>query len=117
MEIIMSELKSQIQSLFKEIEFTQLKKVWIESLIANGIDEKDAGLWAVEIGHVVNTYQSNLTRLAELLAETDVDRVPERVHNWVVGTLEDTIPVMTEPLQYLEKQLEKYIPPGEDEED
>jgi hypothetical protein len=113
----MDELKSLIQSFFNEVEFTYLKKRWVERLIANGIDEKEAGLWAIEIGHVVDTYRSNLTRLADLLAETDTDRVPEKVYYWVVGSLDDTIPVMTDPLQYLEKQLEKYLPPDEEDED
>lgn len=113
----MNELKNLIESFFKEVELTHLKKIWIERLIADGFSKQEAGLWAVEIGHVINTYRSSLIRLADLLVETDTNLIPERIHNWVEGTLEDTIPVMTEPLQYLEKQLAKYLPEpdGEDE--
>jgi len=106
----MGDLKTQIQAFFKEVEFNHLKKLWAERLIDYGIDEKDAGLWVVEIGHVVDAYRSNLTRLADLLQETDADLIPEEVYNWVIGTLVDTIPVLTEPLEYLQKQLVQYSP-------
>jgi len=112
----MDDLKNKIKTLLEEVENIHLKKTWPEYLIAVGISEDEARIWAAEIGHVVEEYQSSLMRLVDLLQETNVERIPEKVHSWVVGRIEVTIPEIEEPMRYLEGQLEKYLPPETDDE-
>lgn len=112
-----NDLKPRIKTFLEEIEFTHVKTLWLEHLLAVGIDKSDAAVWAAEIGHVIEEYQSSLMRLADLLQETDPQRIPEEVHSWAVGRIEVTIPEIEEPMRYLEKQLEKYLPPEPDDED
>ncbi len=64
---------------------------------------------------VVEEYQSSLMELADLLQEQDVRRIPQRVHSWVVGALEVSIPEIEEPMRYLEGLLNKYLPNEHDE--
>jgi hypothetical protein len=111
------DLKTRIKALLSEVEFTYLKRTWVEHLAETGIDEGEARKWAAEIGHVVDEYQSSLIRLVDLLEETDPERIPQCVHSWVVGRLEVTIPEIEDPMRYLEGLLEKYLPPEPDDED
>ena len=101
----MDDLRTQIKLFLNDVEFTHLKKEWRENLIRVGIDEKEARLWAAEIGHVIDEYRSSLMHLADLLMEVDPDVIPLKVHEWAVGTLEVSISEIEEPMQYLEKQL------------
>ncbi len=112
-----NDLKPRIKTFLEEIEFTHVKNLWLERLLAVGIDKNEAEIWAAEIGHVIEEYQSSLTHLADLLEETNADLIPQRVHSWVVGTIEVTIPVIEEPMQYLQGLLEKYLPPEPNNED
>ena len=113
----MDDLKARIKEVLDELIQIQLYKTWPEFLIASGIDENDAGTWGVEISQVVDEYRSTLMSLADLLAETDIERIPREVHSWAVGISEVTVDEIQEPMLYLEKQLEKYLPPEEDEDD
>ena len=115
--MVADDLKARIKAFLEEIEYVHLKKDWPERLIAAGIDEREAQKWAAEIGHVVEEYQSSLMRLADLLQETDSERIPRRVHSWAVGRIEVSIPEIEEPMRYLEGELEKYLPPEPDDED
>lgn len=107
----MDDLKARIKSFLDEVEFTYVKKTWLEHLTTVGIDKDEASVWVAEIGHVIEEYQSSLMRLADLLEEADVERIPQRVHSWAVGRIEVTIPEIEEPMRYLEGILEKYLPP------
>jgi hypothetical protein len=112
----MDDLGTQIKLFLDDIEFIHLKKEWQERLVNVGIDVAEASVWAAEIGHVIDEYRSSLIRLADLLEETDPERIPLRVHSWAVGRLVVSIPEIEEPMRYLEKQLEKYLPPEPDNE-
>jgi hypothetical protein len=114
---VVEDLKTRIKALLNEIEFTHLKKDWTKRLTEVGIDEGDASKWAAEIGHVVDEYQSSLIRLVDLLQESDPRRIPQRIHGWAVGRLEVTIPEIEDPMRYLERLVEKYLPPEPDDED
>lgn len=113
----MEDLKARIKALMTEIESTHLKKDWIERLIEAGIEKEAAYTWAAEIGHVIDEYRSTLMGLADVLAETDVDRIPRQVHSWAVGISEVTVAEIEEPMRYLEKQLDEFLPPEPDDED
>lgn len=113
----MNDLKTRIKTFLEEIEFTHVKNLWLEHLIAVGIDKNEAAVWAAEIGHVIEEYQSSLTHLADLLEETNADLIPQRVHSWAVGSIEVTIPEIEEPMRYLEGQVRKYLPPEPPDED
>ncbi len=113
----MGNLKSQIHAFLNEIEYTHLKKNWVKRLIEMGIAESEARVWAAEIGHVVDEYRSSLMILAKLLEETDIERIPELVHSFAIGIVVNTVDEIEEPMRYLEKQLEKYLPPEPDDED
>ena len=113
----LDDLKARIKALLEEIEYTHLKKTWPEQLIKAGISEIEAHKWAAEIGHVVEEYQSSLTRLVDLLQENDSQRIPQQVHSWAVGTFEVSVPEIEEPMRYLEGLLEKYLPPEPNDED
>ena len=111
----MDNLKTRIQTFLEEIEFTHLKTNWVERLTELGIVESEARKWAAEIGHVVDEYRSSLMRLAELLEEPDVERIPQRIYSWAVGIIVNTVGEIEEPMRYLEGQLEKYLPPEPDD--
>ena len=113
----MDELKSHVVSFLKEFEFTYLKGKWVDQLIKAGIDEKEARVWAAEIGHVVDEYRSTLRELAGLLLETDPEQIPQKIYSWAVGIQEVTVPEIAEPMEYLEELLEKYQPPEPDDND
>src|SRR5689334_21543248 len=85
--IALDDLKKRIKDFLDEIEYVHLKEAWPKRLSGIGINERDAQIWAAEIGHVVEEYQSSLMRLADLLEETDPERIPLRVHSWAVGTI------------------------------
>jgi hypothetical protein len=53
----------------------------------------------------------------KLLHETDAEDIPNKVHGWAIGILNVTIPEIEEPMRYLQGQLEKYLPPKDDDED
>jgi hypothetical protein len=56
-------------------------------------------------------------RLADLLQETDPQRIPIRIHRWAVGILEVSVPEISEPMEHLKSLLEKYIPPEPDDDE
>lgn len=113
----MNDLKTRIKTFLEEIEYTHVKKLWLERLIAVGVDKNEAEVWAAEIGHVIEEYQSSLMRLADLLEETNGEVIPQHVHSWAVGRIEVTIPEIEEPMRYLEGQVRKYLPPEPNDED
>jgi hypothetical protein len=115
--VSVDDLKQKVKDFFDELEYVHLKKAWPERLIGVGIDEREAHTWAAEIGHVVEEYQSSLMRLADLLQETDPERIPRQVHSWAVGRIVVSIPEIEEPMHYLEKLVEKYLPPEPEESD
>jgi hypothetical protein len=113
----MEDLKPRIKEFLEEIEYEHLKKIWPEQLGAAGLDKREAQKWAAEIGHVIEEYQSSLMRLADLLLETDAQRIPREVHSWAVGTIVVTIPEIEDPMRYLKGEMEKYLPPEPEDED
>lgn len=113
----MDDLKTRIKMLLEEVENIHLKKTWPEHLIGIGVSEDDARVWAAEIGHVVEEYQSSLIRLVDLLQESNLEYIPEKVYSWAVGRVEVTIPEIEEPMRYLQGILQKYIPPEPDDEE
>lgn len=116
-DLVMENLREHIESFFKEIEFEYLKKQWVEKLIEAGIDKDETGLWAVEIGHVIDEYHSTMVSLADILKETDTNSIPQLIHTWAVGISTVTVSEIDEPMRYLEKQLEKYVPQYDDDDD
>jgi len=111
------DLKNRIKALLSEIEYSHVKRTWVEQLTQKGFAEDEARQWAAEIGHVVDEYQSSLIRLVELLEEANPERIPESIYDWTVGRLEVTIPEIEEPMRYLENLLKKYIPAEPDDEE
>ena len=113
----MNDLKERIKEVLDELIQLYLYKKWPEHLIALGIDENDARTWGVEISQVVDEYRSTLLLLSDLLTENDAEKVPVKTHSWAVGISEVTVPEIREPMQYLEKLLEKYLPPEDNFDD
>jgi len=111
------EKKEQVKSFFREFEFEYVKKEWLNRLIELGIDDEEARVWAIEIGHVVDEYSSTLQLLCDVVTETKAEKIPEAVYDWAVGITEVTVPEISDPMKYLEEQLEKYIPPDQDEDE
>ncbi|MBZ0275150.1 MAG: hypothetical protein K8I60_03340 [Anaerolineae bacterium] len=113
----MSDLKERIKQVLDELIQVHLYKRWPEHMIALGIDEDEARTWGAEISHVVDEYRSTLMDLTNILGETDMDRIHRQVHSWAVGISEVTVPEIEEPMRYLEKLLDKYLPPEPDDKD
>ena len=113
----MEDLKARIKTLMHEIEYTHLKKNWVEQLIETGIEERDAYKWVAEIGHVVDEYERSLRYLVELLEENEIERVADGLRIWIGHTRDITIWKLDDVMKELEDQYEKYLPPEEDEEE
>lgn len=92
----MADLKARIKSFLDEIEYQHLKTAWPERLIAAGLNKDEVYTWAAELGHVVEEYQSSLMHLADLLAETDIECIPRKVHSFAVGITEVSVPEIEE---------------------
>src|SRR5258706_12612774 len=106
------DLKARIKTLLEEIEYVHLKKNWPERLIAAGIDEGEAHIWAAEIGHVVNEYERSLRYLVEVLyIGNPRQTMPEDINNWAAYTRDIGVFTIENSLGYLQERLEKYIPP------
>jgi hypothetical protein len=112
----MDDLKERIKALLNEIEYTHLKKNWAEQLITAGIDEKDVYKWVAEIGHVVDEYERSLRYLVNLLQESEVERVAQRLQGWIAYTRDMTTWKLDDVIKELNGRYEKYLPPEPDDE-
>jgi hypothetical protein len=74
-----------------EIEFTHLKKNWVERLIAADVEKQDAYKWVAEIGHVVDEYERSLRFLVDLLQTNDASSAALKLESWVAYTRDMTI--------------------------
>jgi hypothetical protein len=110
-------LKERIKTLLHEIEFTHLKKNWAERLIEAGIDEEDAGMWVVEIGHIVDEYERSLRFLVDLLQTSDTSGAARKLESWIAYTRDMTIWKLDDVVNQLQGKYEKYLPPEPDEDD
>jgi len=110
----LTDLKSRIKALLREIEFVHLKKVWPERLIAAGIGERDAQVWAAEIGHIVDEYERSLRYLVELIYEPNPRiSIAEGVESWAAYTEDLGVFKIEDSMGELQKRLKKYLPPNE----
>ena len=100
-----------------EIEYTHLKKNWLERVIASGIDKKDAYKWVAEIGQVVDEYERRLGFLVDLLQESEVEPVAQRLESWFAYTQDMTVWKLEEATKELKGRYEKYLPPEPDDDD
>ncbi len=113
------ELRMRIKTLLDEIEYTHVKRNWVERLIAAGIEERDAHQWAAEVGHIVDEYERSLRFLVDLLEKTsDPAAAAEALEGWVAYTRDLTIWKLDEVTNELKKLYPKYLPPPKpDDED
>ncbi|MCA9887965.1 MAG: hypothetical protein KC546_06320, partial [Anaerolineae bacterium] len=109
--------KVRIKALMREIEFTHLKKNWVEKLIAGGVEEDDVYKWVAEIGHVVDEYERNLRFLVDLMDKTDAAEASFALEGWRAYTMDMTVWKLDDSMQQLEGRFEKYLPPEEDYDD
>ncbi len=112
----MDDLKVRIKSLMQEIEYTHLKKNWVQQLISVGIEKEDAYKWVAEIGHVVDEYERSLRYLVEMFQENDVERIAVQLESWVAYTHDMTMWKLGDVTEQLKGHYEKYLPPEEDDE-
>ena len=116
----LDDLKSRIKALMHEIEFTHLKKDWVEKLIALGIEEEDVGTWVAEIGHIVDEYERSLRFLVEMFQKDgDIETIVEDIEGWVAVARDNTMWKIDDVTQELQKngQFEKYLSPTSEESD
>lgn len=114
----MDDLKIRIEALMREIEFTHLKKNWVNKLIEVGIEKEDVYKWVAEIGHVVDEYERSLRRLVNLFKEDDVEGIAVELRTWILMTRDMTVWTIDSAMKRLEGRYEKYLPPepaGEDD--
>ena len=111
----MEELKTRIKDLMREIEFTHLKKNWVEQLIEAGIEKQDIDKWVVEIGHVVDEYERSLRLLVEMFQEKDIQRIAEKLESWVAYTHDMTMWKLDDMSQQISGHFEKYLPDDGDD--
>ena len=113
----MEELRTKIKSVMHEIEFTHLKKNWVDRLIEAGIDTKDAHKWVAEIGHVVDEYERSLRRLTKLFEANSVEEIAVELDTWVTLTQDMTVWTIGEAMKRLEGHYDKYLPLDEKDEE
>jgi hypothetical protein len=111
------DLKTRIKVLMHEIEFTHLKKNWVERLIAADVEKEDAYQWVAEIGHVVDEYERSLRFLVDLLQTNDASSAAQELESWVAYTRDMTIWKLGDVMNQLQGRYEKYLPPALDDED
>lgn len=113
----MEDLKKRIKALLHEIEFTHLKKNWVERLIAGGVEQADCYKWVAEIGHVVDEYESSLRFLVEMLETSDAARAAQELEGWIAYTHDITLWKLDDVLNELRGRYEKYLPPEPEDDD
>ncbi|MCA9904641.1 MAG: hypothetical protein KC547_12370 [Anaerolineae bacterium] len=115
----LSDLKARVKSLLNEIEYTHLKKAWVERIIDAGIDKRDTGQWVVEIGHIMDEYDGNLRFLIDLLEQTEVEKIARQLESWVAYTHDITAWKIDSAMNELETNggYHKYLPPEPDDAD
>ncbi|CAG0975201.1 hypothetical protein ANRL4_01522 [Anaerolineae bacterium] len=106
----MEDVKARVKALMHEIEFTHLKKDWVERLITGGIEREDAYKWVAEIGHVVDEYERSLRLLLGLLQENDIATVARKLESWLAYTRDMSIWKLEDATKELQGHYEKYLP-------
>lgn len=113
----MDDLKERIKALLHEIEFTHLKKNWVEQVIAGGVEREDSYKWVAEIGHVVDEYERSLRYLVDLLHTSDASSAAQELESWIAYTRDMTVWTIDEAMKRLEGRYEKYLPPEPDDQE
>ncbi len=113
----MDDLKARVKELLYEIEYTHLKKNWVEQLIEAGVAKEDVYKWVAEIGHVVDVYERSLQHLFEVMEASDVEDVAVELGTFIKITRDTTVWTIDEAMKRLEGRYEKYLPPEDDDED
>jgi hypothetical protein len=113
----MEDLKARVKTLMYEIEYTHLKKLWVERVIKAGIAPEDAYKWVAEIGHIVDEYERSLRFLLDLLQESKPERVAQKLESWLAYTRDMTVWKLEDVTKELEGKYEKYLPPEPEDED
>jgi hypothetical protein len=106
----LEKIRGDVTALLDDIQYTHLKH-WPKHLVAHGIDEREAYLWATEISSVLDQYRSSLLKLINVLNETDVDRIPNLVYDWSVYISTVIVHKVHDPMLALEKLIEPMLPP------
>lgn len=110
----LDKIKGDVITLLDDVQYRHMER-WPKHLVANGIDEKDAHLWANEIGFVLDQYRSSLLKLIDVLNETDVERIPKLVYDWSMFISDIIVPKVHDPMVALEKRIEPMLPPDPEE--
>lgn len=115
----MDDLKLRVKTLLHEIEYTHLKKDWVERAIQAGIAQDDVYKWVAEIGHVVDEYERSLRFLINLLQQNETEPIAEKLEGWIAYTHDITVWRLDDVMKELKANggYEKYLPPEPDDED
>lgn len=116
-ETCMEDLTEQIKRLLHELEYTSLKKDWLERIIAGGVEKDDAYKWVAEIGHVIDEYESNLQILLSLFKTSDAISAAQKLDSWFAYTRDLTVWKLEDVLVQLKGRYEHYLPPESEDED
>lgn len=116
-ESTVEDQKARLTALFYEVEFTCLKKNWVDHLTNLGIEKEDAYKWVAEIGHVVDAYGTSLHDLIDLFKEDNVDNIAVGLETWIWKTREMTMWTIDDAMRALKGTYEKYLPPEPEDED
>jgi hypothetical protein len=115
----MDDLRNRVKALMHEIEFTHLKKIWVEQAIEAGIAKEDVYKWVAEIGHIVDEYERSLRFLIDLLEQKNTEKIARELESWIAYTHDMTVWKLDDVMNELELRgnYKQYLPPELDNED
>jgi len=118
----LTEFKERLSKLIlQEFVSGYLQGEWKQWLIEQGIPRDAAGIWSAETYQVLDEFLSRTIALINVVAIRDIERVPYEIASWAWAVKHITAFEIVEPVDYLLKMIEPYLPPeperGDEDED
>jgi hypothetical protein len=108
----MEDRGSRTKALMYELEFTYLKRDWLERIVAGGVERRDGHVWIAEIGHVVDEYERSLRYLFWHREIGRPRETAEEVFGWASYTEDMTVWKLGDVCEALDGAYKNYLPPA-----